>query len=62
MACAEIEIPAGGAYFWANQCRYHITEGDGVLVVRCVEGPYGMSGSVFLRMPASNVIEIGALK
>lgn len=56
----EIEIPAGGAYFWANQCRYHIREGDGTLVIRCVEGPNGLSAAMSLHMPAANVIEIEA--
>lgn len=56
----EIEIPAGGAYFWANRCRYHISEGDGVLVVRCVEGPEGLSASMRFHMPAANVVEIEA--
>lgn len=54
----EIEIPDGGAYFWANQCRFHISTKAGLLVVRCVKGNGGMSGVIHSHMPAGNVIEM----
>jgi len=55
---AEIEIPKGGAYFYAAGDKYHILLDGCRVCIRCVEVKGGASGRLKLHMPSGNVVHI----
>ncbi|QDP54168.1 MAG: hypothetical protein GOVbin4685_28 [Prokaryotic dsDNA virus sp.] len=56
----RIEIPSGGAYFYASNVKFHISIDGERIIIRCVETPDARGERLFTHQPAGNVIFLEA--